>query len=54
MTLYFNGYACNFTNCVCFQYIKQRPEDGRLDGNRLPKINKYKVVLDGAVYTVYC
>ena len=22
--------------------------------NRLPKINKYKVVLDGIVYTVYC
>ena len=30
------------------------PEDGRLDRNRSPKINKYKVALDGAVYTVYC
>ena len=49
MTLYFNGYACILTSCVCFWYIKQGPEDGRLDRNRLPKINKYKVVLGGAV-----
>ena len=34
--------------------MRQRSEDGRVDRNRLPKIKKYTVVLDGTVYTVYC
>ena len=54
VTLYFNSNAYVFYQLYMLLVFKQRPEDGRVDRNRLPKINKYKAVLDGAVYTFYC